>query len=88
MVATGEMLKNRLNQLGLESDLIPAFINFASTICSRDPNITVADFNNKLAYLGWMNIELDYRTHELLMAYIENEISPTKKKVSYYRLEE
>jgi hypothetical protein len=70
-----KLLARRLNKIGLEPDLVPVFISFASTICRNDSKISVADLNKKLVQLGWHDFELDYRTHELLMSYIENELA-------------
>jgi len=86
MSASDKKLIGQLTKIGLEPDLIPGFISFASKICARNCNITVSELNERLVYLGWQGLELDYRTHEVLMSYVNNEVIPNMKRVSYRRI--
>ena len=68
-----EILFQRLAKNGVEFNFMPAFIRSLVNSCSNDPEMSLAQINRRLSYLGWEGIELDYHTLQLAIACLENE---------------
>jgi hypothetical protein len=59
------LLIQRLNQMGLDKNLIPGYLRIlANSICiSQDQNLTL--INQHMRHIGWNDFDLDYHTFEL-----------------------
>ena len=76
-----EILLDRLEKKGLDPNYIPGFIrSLANSIC-RDPDMSLTQLNQRLHYLGWNGIDLDYHTLQLTIACIETEGLPSLKEM-------
>ena len=60
-----EILLNRLEKIGIEQKLIPAFMKDLANSLLLDPNMHFSQANKQLQYIGWYDIELDYHTFQL-----------------------
>jgi len=58
---------------GLEKETIPSFIRSMRIYLSNDPKINYLKANKHLHFLGWNDIEVDYHTFQLAIAYFEAE---------------
>jgi hypothetical protein len=68
-----QLVVERLEQKGMEPSLIPTFIkNLAKTLLVN-PQESLFQVNARLQFLGWGDVELDYRTYELAEACFESE---------------
>lgn len=66
-------LIQRLEKKGLESDLIPSFIRSLANSYVVNPQMNISQVNQKLQYLGWAGVEVDYHTFQLALACFEDE---------------
>jgi hypothetical protein len=81
MTQIKEILLERLQKKGLDPNYIPGFIrSLANSIC-RDPDMSLTQLNQRLDYLGWNGIDLDYHTLQLTIACIETEGLPSLKEM-------
>jgi hypothetical protein len=70
-------LINKLNGKGLVNNLIPRFIKDLSYSFHIDPYVSLSDVNDRLHFLGWDDVELDYHTLQLAKASFErNQLQP------------
>ncbi|MBC8179522.1 hypothetical protein H8E88_00200 [candidate division KSB1 bacterium] len=60
-----EHLLQRLDEMGIEPNLIPAFTKDLANSLALNPDMNFTQVNERLHYIGWNDIELDYRTFEL-----------------------
>ncbi len=61
----------KLIEKGIETSLIPGFIRSLANALLINPNITHAQANQRLKYLGWNDIEIDYHTFRLALDSLE-----------------
>ena len=74
-------LIQRLEKKGLESDLIPSFIRSLANTYVVNPQMNVSQVNQKLQYLGWAGVEVDYHTFQLALACLDDEgLKPIENK--------
>ena len=66
-----ETLINELQEKGINSDIIPRFIKDIAFSSEIDPYFSLSEINDRLHYLGWDDIELDYHTLQLAIASFE-----------------
>ena len=66
-----QILLERLENKGMEPHIIPGFIRNLANALSIDPDKNLFFVNNHLHLLGWDDFELDYRTLELAIEYLE-----------------
>jgi hypothetical protein len=66
-------LIQRLEKKGLDSNLIPSFIRSIANSYVVNPQMSVSQVNQKLHYLGWAGVEMDYHTFQLVLACFEDE---------------
>jgi hypothetical protein len=66
-------LIRRLENKGLESDLIPSFIRSLANSYVVNPQMSATQVNQKLQYLGWAGVDVDYHTFQLALACFEDE---------------
>ena len=65
-------LIHKLIESGIEAALIPGFIRSLVNACLMDPEMSHGQANERLKYLGWDNIEIDYHTLQLAINSLEN----------------
>ena len=73
-----EIKKNLINELrgkGIENNLIPRFIKDLAYSFQIDLSISLSDVNDRLHFLGWDDVELDYHTLQLAIASFERDQS-------------
>lgn len=66
-------LVDRLAAKGLEKNTIPSFIRSMRICIATDPKINQLKANRQLQFLGWNDIEVDYRTLQIAIACFEAE---------------
>ena len=60
-----EHLLQRLEEIGIEPNLIPGFVKDIANSLSLNPDMNFTQINERLKYLGWDDVELDYHTFQL-----------------------
>jgi hypothetical protein len=68
----GKILVQRLLRMGMEADLIPAYIRNLLTLISVTGSTNSRELNSRLHGLGWDDIELDDHTLQLALAHMES----------------
>ncbi len=66
-------LLHRLNDKGIEPNLIPGFIRNLANTFYIDPELNLQEINKRLHYLGWENLDLDYHTFQIAITCLEKE---------------
>jgi len=66
-----EILINRLKNKGMELSMIPGFIRSLSNSVAYNPYISLIQLNDRLRYMGWNDVELDYFTFQLVAECLE-----------------
>ena len=66
-----ETLLNELQGKGINDEAIPRFIKDLAYSYEIDPSYSLSEINERLHYLGWDDIELDYHTLQLAIASFE-----------------
>ena len=64
-------LINELKGKGIENNIIPRFIKDLAYSFQIDPSVSLSDVNDRLHFLGWEEVELDYHTLQLAIASFE-----------------
>ena len=64
-------LINELKGKGIEYKIIPRFIKDLAYSFQIDPSVSLSDVNDRLHFLGWNDVELDYHTLQLAIASFE-----------------
>ena len=70
-----ETLINELQEKGINDDIIPRFIKDIAFSYEIDPSFSLSEINDRLHYLGWDDIDLDYHTLQLAIASLERDQS-------------
>ena len=68
-------LINKLRGKGIEHKIIPRFIKDLAYSFRIDPSVSLSDVNERLHFLGWEDVELDYHTLQLAIASFERDQS-------------
>ena len=68
-------LINELKGKGIEYKIIPRFIKDLAYSFQIDPSVSLSDVNDRLHFLGWEDVELDYHTLQLALASFERDQS-------------
>jgi len=68
-----QVLLDRLVKKGADSASLPGILRCLGKILSTDPEIDPASANEKLCYLGWQEVEVDYHLLQLALACFESE---------------
>jgi len=63
-----ESLINELKEKGIENEVIPRLIKDVAYAFQIDPSFSLSDVNERLHFLGWEDVELDYHTLQLALA--------------------
>jgi hypothetical protein len=67
-----ENLLQRLQEMGIEPNPIPGFMKDLANSLFHNPNLNYLQANERLHYIGWNDIELDYRTFQLAQECLSN----------------
>ncbi len=65
------ILIKRLEDKGIQKDVIPSFFRTLACSCHENPEVSLSQINTRLEYLGWNNVELDYYTFQLVINCVE-----------------
>jgi hypothetical protein len=68
-----QVLLDRLVKKGADTSSLPGILKSLSKILSADPEIDPASANEKLCYLGWQEVKVDYHLLQLALACFESE---------------
>ena len=68
-------LINELKGKGIEYQVIPRFIKDVAYSFQIDPSVSLSEVNDRLHFLGWGDVELDYHTLQLAIASFERDQS-------------
>ena len=60
-----QIFLQRLNKIGVEPTLISGLMKALAGFFFLNPNMNLLQVNERLHYLGWDDIELDYHTFQL-----------------------
>jgi len=66
-----EILFQRLKNKGVALNTIPGFIRSFFSSFYIDPNMSLVQLNDRMRYMGWEDIELDYYTFQLVVEILE-----------------
>ena len=66
-----QVLIQKLEKKGLTKSMIPGFLKSLSNYFSDDPQMDLLKINQKLQYIGWEGIQLDYHTFQLAKSWFE-----------------
>ena len=66
-----QIFTKRLERIGIEIGIIPAFIKSLSNIIFLNSDLTLLQVNDRLRLSGWEDVELDYHTFQLAIAFLE-----------------
>jgi hypothetical protein len=64
-------LINELKGKGIENNIMPRFIKDLAYSFQIDLSVSLSDVNDRLRFLGWDEVELDYHTLQLAIASFE-----------------
>lgn len=73
---------DRLVKKGADPSSLPGILRALSKILSANPDIDPAAANEKLSYLGWKEIAVDYHLLQLSLAYFESEDPQSSERFS------
>jgi len=68
-----QVLVDRLVKKGADSSSLPGILRCLAKILSADPEINPTSANEKLCYLGWQEVKVDYHLLQLALACFESE---------------
>ena len=60
-----QIFLQRLNKIVVEPRLISGLMKALAVFFYLNPNMSLSQVNERLHYLGWNDIELDYHTYQL-----------------------
>ena len=60
-----QILLKQLIIIGVEPNLISGLMKALAVFFYLNPNMSLSQVNERLHYLGWNDIELDYHTYQL-----------------------
>jgi hypothetical protein len=60
-----QIFLQRLTTIGVEPNLISGLMKALAVFFYINPNMSLSQVNERLHFLGWNDIELDYHTYQL-----------------------
>jgi hypothetical protein len=72
MDTVNQVLIDRLLQRGADASLVDSLLRALSKILAEDPTMDPDAATNRLHYLGWPEIQIDYHTLQLALAHFES----------------
>ena len=76
------LLIDRLKSKGMDPSLIPVFLKAIVGIIRSEPGIEAAQIGQKLHYLGWNEVEIDYHCLQIAIAWLEAETKTNIDKIN------
>ncbi len=76
MDTVNQVLIDRLLQRGADASLVDSLLRALSKILAEDPTMDPDAATNRLHYLGWPEIQIDYHTLQLALAHFESRQRP------------
>jgi hypothetical protein len=67
------LLAERLKRQGVEPHEMPGFLREMAKLLSADPDLPPAAANQRLHYLGWTDVAVDYQSLQLAAACLQEE---------------
>ena len=67
------LLAERLKRQGVEPQEMPGFLREMAKLLSVDPDLPPAAANQRLQYLGWKDVAVDYQSLQLAAACLQEE---------------
>lgn len=67
------LLAERLKRQGVEPNEMPGFLREMAKLLSADPDLPPATANQRLQYLGWNDVAVDYQSLQLAAACLQEE---------------
>ena len=61
-------LIQRLEGKGINQEAVPGFIRNLTNILAVYPLLSLSEVNRIMQFLGWQDVDLDYRTLQLVIA--------------------
>ncbi|MCU0560116.1 MAG: hypothetical protein MUD16_07965 [Desulfobacterales bacterium] len=77
-----QLFIDQLVKKGADPASLPGMLRALSKILSANPEIDTATANEKLCYLGWNEIQMDYHILQLALAYFESEEPAASERFS------
>jgi hypothetical protein len=71
MTIIDQKLMHKLMENGVEPSMIPGFIRSLANAFLVNPDMSHCQANQRLKYLGWDNVEIDYHTFLLAVTSLE-----------------
>jgi hypothetical protein len=68
-----QILFRRLEEQGIDACNIPGFIRSLAGAVLNNPGMNLDQINQRLHYLGWDGLDMDYHTFQLAIACFEAE---------------
>lgn len=68
-----QTLVKELKGKGINNEIIPRFIKDVDYSFQIDPSLTLSGVNDRLHFLGWEDVDLDYHTLQLAIASLEGD---------------
>jgi hypothetical protein len=72
-----QIFLQRLKKIGVEPNLISGLMKALASFFFLNPNMNLLQVNERLLYLGWIDIELDYHTYQLAIECLDKSRSET-----------
>lgn len=72
-----QIFLQRLKKIGVEPNLISGLMKALSSFFFLNPNMNLLQVNERLHYLGWNDIELDYHTYQLAIECLDKSRTET-----------
>jgi len=67
-----QIFLQRLKTIVVEPNLISGLMKALAVFFYLNPNMSLSQVNERLHYLGWNDIELDYHTYQLAIECLDN----------------
>jgi len=76
------LLIDRLKSKGMDPSLIPVFLKAIVGIIRSEPGMEAAQIGQKLHYLGWNEVAIDYHCLQIAIAWLEAETKAKKDNIN------
>lgn len=71
MVEVKQILEQQLEKLGLSRTMIRSVLKSMAHFLCDEPDMDLREINERLQYIGWDGIEIDYHTLQLVKTWYE-----------------
>ncbi len=70
-----QIFLQRLTTIGVEPNLISGLMKALAVFFYINPNMSLSQVNERLHFLGWNDIELDYHTYQLAIECLDKSMA-------------